>query len=65
MAVGLLVPPRKKDDKKPAKAKRPKQANAKLAEDLVHKLGVISQWRKKSIGAPRALVDQYKQANGA
>lgn len=46
MSLGLFV----SGSKKPAKkSKRPPQANVKLAADLVHKLGVISQWRQKSI----------------
>lgn len=48
-STGLLVPPKKSS--KPEGEKKAKQANVKLAEDLVHKLGVISQWRKKSISA--------------
>lgn len=48
MPASLLVPPKKNSDAVP-KASKTKQSNIRIADDLVHKLGIISQWRKKTI----------------
>ena len=62
MSTGMIVAKGKKPAKSSGgenspeseaagKKKKVKQANVKIAADLVHKLGVISQWRQKSISA--------------